>query len=257
MTKLAKEVAYKIYDLYINEGMSQDAIANTLGIHRSTVIRNLKKYRDDPKFIARKESNRSTARIKANNTIYSSLRIAIIDKFRNTTLTITETAKLLHTSATTVHRTLLQFGGYTREGLHTEVLKRVKLYMKQFSVRSDVINNGRYNTALVPDNCSRVYKKGYMGEHSRVVCEHLGLTEIPKGFVVRHVNNDSKDNRFENLVLLTRSEHTSLHRRYYAKGVTTISKESTLKWVEARRQGVSQDILDDIVYSEQECSAAV
>ena len=67
-------------------------------------------------------------------------------------------------------------------------------------------------------------------QHSVVVCEKLGLTEIPKGWVVHHCDINPHNNSFENLVLITMGDHTRLHR--YLDGVTTISKESTLKWVE-------------------------
>lgn len=68
-------------------------------------------------------------------------------------------------------------------------------------------------------------------EHSVVVCAGLGITEVPKGWCVHHCNEVKTDNRFENLVLLTTGDHRRLHTSLEAS--TTISKESTLKWVEA------------------------
>ena len=68
-------------------------------------------------------------------------------------------------------------------------------------------------------------------QHHVVVCEAMGLTAIPKGWVVHHVDKNPHNNRFDNLVLLTMSDHCRLHR--LLEGATTISKESTLKWVEA------------------------
>ena len=67
-------------------------------------------------------------------------------------------------------------------------------------------------------------------QHSVVVCEHLGLTAIPKGWCVHHCDINPHNNNFDNLVLLTTSDHARLHRSL--AGATTISKESTLKWVE-------------------------
>ncbi len=71
--------------------------------------------------------------------------------------------------------------------------------------------------------------------HHYVACKALGLTAMPKGYVVHHCDEDKQNNSFDNLVLLTMSEHTALHQ--VLEGATTISKESTLKWVEARRSG--------------------
>lgn len=53
----------------------------------------------------------------------------------------------------------------------------------------------------------------YVFEHQLVICEALGLTEMPKDFVVHHINGDRKDNSISNLALLTKSAHTSLHQR--------------------------------------------
>lgn len=71
-------------------------------------------------------------------------------------------------------------------------------------------------------------------EHSVVVCLGLGLTEIPRGYCVHHCDENPHNNDFRNLVMLTLQEHRKLHG---LTGATTISKESTLKWVEAQRAG--------------------
>jgi predicted MarR family transcription regulator len=38
---------------------------------------------------------------------------------------------------------------------------------------------------------------------------------IPKGSVVHHVNHDKRDNRIENLALMTRQEHSAHHNQIY------------------------------------------
>lgn len=68
--------------------------------------------------------------------------------------------------------------------------------------------------------------------HHVVVCENMGLTAIPKGWCVHHVDMNPHNNDFGNLVLCTIGDHSSIHAVIRA-GATTISKESTLKWVEA------------------------
>lgn len=60
-------------------------------------------------------------------------------------------------------------------------------------------------------------------QHSVVFCENVGLTEIPPGFCVHHVDGDRKNNNINNLALLRRDAHQRLHHRERA---TTISKES-------------------------------
>ena len=60
--------------------------------------------------------------------------------------------------------------------------------------------------------------------HHVVMCEYLGITEIPEGFVVHHIDQDPKNNDINNLQLMTIQAHTKLHQqlrkcRDYPKGV--------------------------------------
>ena len=50
--------------------------------------------------------------------------------------------------------------------------------------------------------------------HSVVMCEALGLTEIPKGFVVHHIDCDKHNNDISNLALVTVSGHGRIHALY-------------------------------------------
>ena len=70
-------------------------------------------------------------------------------------------------------------------------------------------------------------------QHHIVYCLATGLTEMPRGYCVHHCNQDTTDNRFDNLLMMTLNEHTYFHR--VNEGATTISKESTAKWLEAHR----------------------
>ena len=79
-------------------------------------------------------------------------------------------------------------------------------------------------------------------EHSVVACINLGLTCIPKGWCVHHVDRNPLNNSFDNLVVCTMGDHQRIHRHLY--GAETISKESTLKWVEAHGTPL---LRDDIV----------
>lgn len=98
-----------------------------------------------------------------------------------------------------------------------------------------------YWMVLKPDWYTGRKRSKHVFEHHVVVCEALGLTEIPPGYHVHHCDCNPRNNAFDNLVLLEAGEHASLHR--VLAGATTISKESTLKWVEARRAGNRYDIV--------------
>lgn len=51
----------------------------------------------------------------------------------------------------------------------------------------------------------------YVFYHSVVMCLALGITEIPKGFAVHHIDGNSKNNSIDNLCLITCSGHGKLH----------------------------------------------
>lgn len=58
--------------------------------------------------------------------------------------------------------------------------------------------------------------------HHIVICESLGLTEIPKGFCVHHIDGNKTNNELSNLALMTTVAHMRLHQLERA---TTIRKE--------------------------------
>jgi hypothetical protein len=107
-----------------------------------------------------------------------------------------------------------------------------------------VSDNKGYWMMLKPEWYTGRKRSKHVFEHHIVVCENLGITEIPKGFSVHHCDHNPRNNSFNNLVLLRMGDHTRLHGAL--KGATTISKESTLKWVEAHGTPWSRD---DIVSS--------
>lgn len=57
-------------------------------------------------------------------------------------------------------------------------------------------------------------RKGCMHvfEHHIVICESLGITEIPSGFHVHHIDKDKVNNAINNLALLTAEAHRRLHQ---------------------------------------------
>lgn len=113
-----------------------------------------------------------------------------------------------------------------------------------------VSDNKGYWMQLKPSWYTGRKKSKHVFVHQVVVCECMGITEIPRGWVVHHCDFNPENNSFDNLVLLLMGDHIRLHQ--YLAGATTISKESTLKWVEAH----GTQWRDDIVCSTQGCVAA-
>uniref|UniRef100_A0A6M3IR05 Putative homing endonuclease n=1 Tax=viral metagenome TaxID=1070528 RepID=A0A6M3IR05_9ZZZZ len=60
-------------------------------------------------------------------------------------------------------------------------------------------------------NHSRAEINGYVPEHILVAEKSLGRP-IEKGEIVHHINKDTHDNRHENLLVTTQSNHINIHR---------------------------------------------
>lgn len=96
-----------------------------------------------------------------------------------------------------------------------------------------VSDNKGYLMCLKPAWYTGRKASKHVFEHSIVVCEGLGITEVPKGWCVHHCDHNPHNNVFDNLVMMTTGDHNRLHRYMTDVGVTTMPKGSTLKWVEA------------------------
>jgi hypothetical protein len=73
-----------------------------------------------------------------------------------------------------------------------------------------IVSKGDYNYAIVRDHPNRT-KNDYVLEHRIVVENHLGRLLEPDE-IVHHINEDKKDNRMENLEVMSKKEHTSHHQ---------------------------------------------
>lgn len=75
-----------------------------------------------------------------------------------------------------------------------------------------IVSDGKgYLMCLKPDWYTGRKGTNHVFVHTIVMCEALGLTELPKGWVVHHINGDKYNNDINNLALLTNCAHSRIH----------------------------------------------
>ena len=103
---------------------------------------------------------------------------------------------------------------YKRHGIETKrgykSPKNVRYYGEEhYNWKGGTYESGGYRRIYAPDHPNNA--GGYVLEHRLVVEKHLGRYLYPTE-VVHHINGDKLDNRLENLIVLTRTEHMQLHK---------------------------------------------
>lgn len=73
-----------------------------------------------------------------------------------------------------------------------------------------IVSKGEYNYCIVIGHPFAT-KNNYVLHHRVVMENHLGRL-LDANEVVHHINGEQKDNRIENLELLSRKQHTSFHQ---------------------------------------------
>ena len=82
--------------------------------------------------------------------------------------------------------------------------------MKNMWTIENTVMNGNYWNAVVKDH-PKATNNGYVLLHRVIVENELGRL-LSDDEVVHHINEDKLDNRIENLQVMSKAEHTRLHR---------------------------------------------
>jgi hypothetical protein len=73
------------------------------------------------------------------------------------------------------------------------------------------VRNGEYELVVAPvEYPGKKYRGKYVYEHQLVWWQNTG-TVVPNGYLVHHVNEEKRDNRFSNLRLQSRASHGFHH----------------------------------------------
>lgn len=81
-------------------------------------------------------------------------------------------------------------------------------------VSSVLMRNGSYELVVAPDDYPGLkYRGRYVYEHHLVWWRRTGEL-VPSGFILHHKNERKRDNRYTNLELRPRGEHTAEHHRF-------------------------------------------
>lgn len=101
-----------------------------------------------------------------------------------------------------------------------------------------VVSDGKgYLMTRKPDWYTGRKGSKYVFTHVLVVCEALGLTELPAGWNVHHIDGDKTNNDLSNLALVTMSAHQRIHAQL--ERATTIPKGSRGRYAPKRTATVA------------------
>lgn len=178
----------------------------------------------------------------------------IKDRIENTVLTLQQIADSLGSTYKIVYRVWKTYPKEYRVNRKKANYRKSKLGMKNPMKGKTLEKHPRYIgrvsdckgylLVVKPDWYTGRRSSHHIFEHSKVWCEHNNLTEIPKGFIVHHCDMDKTNNDISNLIMMEMGLHSKLH--HILGSVTTISKESTTKWLEAERRGDTHDIVSSL-----------
>lgn len=201
---------------YINQGHSKKETCNRFTIKRDTLNRVMRENNIEPYFKnkintpVRKKPTEDTINLVCN--LFANTYTRLQDICNQANIEYWELQEILNNNFTQEYIDKRKSKLYSNSKLG----KRNPMFGKygeQHPKYIGIIDDGKgYLMCLKPDWYTSRKNSKYVFVHSLVMCEALGITEIPKGFVVHHIDGDKKNNDISNLCLLQMGAHTKLHQ---------------------------------------------
>ena len=149
------------------------------------------------------EFKRGRERVKTGLT-----RKKLFDLFISQKKSISEITEELNLSRKVVITRLKWFGIKAEERPKNSNTKKRHLFEKGSAWKGGIKHRKNSYNAVLKPNHPRANKDGYVQEHILVWEKHY-KKELPKGWVIHHLNGIKNDNHIENLLAMIQKKHNS------------------------------------------------
>lgn len=191
-----------LYDLYYNQGLTAKEICKCLNISQPITVY---KYMDKYGF-----KRRDTNKIRKIHTMHG-MNDSEFETFLRTAYkseSITKISQSLGVSFWIVKKYMDMYGIQHLD--HKKANSKYNKNNKNNFKGGRIAHGDGYIKVLSPDH-PRANKNGYVLEHILIAEKKVGRP-LSTNEVVHHINGIKDDNRPENLLVLTKSEHSALHK---------------------------------------------
>lgn len=211
--KFDEETIKNIND-FIREGHTKKETCNRFNIRLDTLNRVMRENNIKPYYENKISYKREIKQEEIN---------LVCNLFKNTNMTIDTICDEVKLKNYIVQEIL--YSNFTQEEIDKRKSKLYRLskleeknpmygkYGKQHHNYKGVISDGKgYLMILKPDWYTGRKNSKHVYLHDVIICEQLGLTELPKNYVVHHVDGNKTNNSIDNLCLITLAGHSKLHQ---------------------------------------------
>lgn len=201
---------------YINEGHTKRETCNRFTLKLDTLSRVMRENNIEPYHkekinkSAHKELSQETINLVCN--LFKNTMTSLQDICNETNIEYWQMQEILHRHFTQYEIDSRKSKMYAKSKLGNNNPMTGKTGTAHHNYKGVVGDGNGYSMVLKPDWYTGRKNSRHVFLHHVVMCEYLGITEIPKGFCVHHIDGNKKNNDISNLCLLSMGAHTKLHQ---------------------------------------------